>query len=227
MLDNIFSSLNNSWKNILSDELKKEYIHNLNTFLQKEYKQYTIYPYKENLFTAFNLTQFDDIRVVIIAQDPYHNKNQANGLAFSVNNNIAIPKSLINIYKELKNDLGIKPPINGNLDKWAKQGVFLINTVLSVREKEPNSYKNKGWEIFTNNIIQTISNKKENIVFILWGKNAQEKANIINAKKHYIISSPHPSPLSAYRGFFGSKPFSKINNFLSSKKIKTINWAIV
>lgn len=214
---------NNSWDNILYDEINKEYFIKLRKHIIEERKTKQIFPLKEDLFSAFKLTDFNDIKVVIIGQDPYHEEKEAMGLAFSVRQGIKCPPSLVNIFKELYNDLNIKRT-NTDLTDWAKQGVFLINTVLTVEKSKPNSHKNIGWEIFTDNIIKLISEKKENIVFVLWGENAKLKQHIINLKKHYIISSSHPSPFSANRGFFGSKPFSKINIYLVDHGIKEINF---
>jgi uracil-DNA glycosylase len=223
MLDTLFDY---SWKEILQDEFKKSYFQRLNDFLIHERANYTIYPLENNIFNAFNLTPFGNIKVVILGQDPYHGYNQSHGLAFSVNESIKHPPSLINIFKELHTDIGCNIPISGNLSPWAAQGVFLLNTVLSVRESNPNSHKEIGWELFTDCIIKKISDKRDNIVFILWGKPAQEKIKLIDQNKHLIISSPHPSPLSSYRGFFGSKPFSKTNIYLSEHSIDEINWCL-
>jgi len=217
-------NINNDWKIILKDEFEQEYFKKLKLFLATEECNNVIYPSSKDRFNALNLTPFNNIKVVILGQDPYHNKKQANGLSFSVQNNIKIPPSLNNIYKELKNDIGIKINNSGDLSAWAKQGVLLLNTILSVEEGKANSHKNKGWEIFTNEIIRQISLQKIGIVFVLWGKNAQEKEKLINSSKHLILKAPHPSPLSSYRGFFGSKPFSKINKYLLKNGKKKINW---
>ena len=217
-------NINNDWKIILKDEFEQEYFKKLKLFLATEECNNVIYPSSKDRFNALNLTPFNNIKVVILGQDPYHNKKQANGLSFSVQKNIKIPPSLNNIYKELKNDMGIKINNSGDLSAWAKQGVLLLNTILSVEEGKANSHKNKGWEIFTNEIIRQISLQKIGIVFVLWGKNAQEKEKLINSSKHLILKAPHPSPLSSYRGFFGSKPFSKINKYLLKNGKKKINW---
>jgi uracil-DNA glycosylase len=217
-------NINNDWKIILKDEFEQEYFKKLKLFLATEECNNVIYPSSKDRFRALNLTPFNNVKVVILGQDPYHNKKQANGLSFSVQKNIKIPPSLNNIYKELKNDMGIKINNSGDLSAWAKQGVLLLNTILSVEEGKANSHKNKGWEIFTSEIIKQISLQKIGIVFVLWGKNAQEKEKLINSSKHLILKAPHPSPLSSYRGFFGSKPFSKINKYLLKNGKKKINW---
>lgn len=219
-------TLKNDWKNLLETEVSKDYFIKLQNFLMKEYINYTIYPNKEDIFNALNYTAYNDVKVVILGQDPYHGLHQAHGLSFSVKPEVAIPPSLLNIYKELKSDLNCYIPNNGYLKKWADQGVLLLNTVLTVREGAANSHKNKGWETFTDEIIRLLSNREEPMVFILWGKNAQAKIKIINRKHHYIIQSPHPSPLSAHRGFFGSQPFSKTNDFLNKIGREPIDWQI-
>lgn len=215
--------IKNNWKTIIENESNKTYFKELMEFIKIEYKNYTCYPKKQFIFNAFNFTDFNNIKVVILGQDPYYKKNQANGLAFSVNDNIEIPPSLKNIFLELKTDLGIKK-YNGNLINWAKSGVFLLNSILTVRANYPGSHYNKGWEIFTDNIINIINKIKQSIVFILWGNYAKKKKYLINSKQNYIITSSHPSPLSCYQSFFGSKPFSKTNNFLIKKNILPINW---
>ena len=178
------------------------------------------------MFNAFNSTHLNEVKVVIIGQDPYHGQGQANGLSFSVNDGIPIPPSLLNIFKELESDLSIPLPNSGNLQSWANQGVLLLNTILTVEKDNANSHKDLGWEIFTKKAIEIVSSQLENIVFILWGKQAQSIEDVIDTSKHYIIASVHPSPLSAHRGFFGSKPFSKTNKFLKSKKINPIDWKL-
>lgn len=218
--------LKNDWKNILEDEFNKDYYQTLRNFLITEYKTRTIYPDKYDIFNALHFTSYKDIKVVILGQDPYHGPNQAHGLSFSVNPGIKTPPSLLNIYKELNSDLGCHIPNNGYLKKWADQGVLLLNTSLTVRAGQANSHKNIGWEIFTDKIISLINEKEDPVVFLLWGNNAIKKKNLITNKKHLILTSVHPSPLSASRGFFGSKPFSKINNFLISVNKKTIDWQI-
>lgn len=216
----------NDWQNLLEDELKKDYYLKLRSFLIKEFKSKTIYPNMYDIFNALHYTQYSDVKVVILGQDPYHGYNQAHGLSFSVKPGVPAPPSLMNIYKELNSDLGCYIPNNGYLKKWADQGIMLLNAVLTVRAGEANSHRNIGWEHFTDEIISLLNNKEVPIVFILWGNNAQSKMNIINNPKHYIIKSPHPSPLSAHRGFFGSKPFSKTNNFLKSIGKELIDWQI-
>ncbi|SHJ49765.1 uracil-DNA glycosylase [Tepidibacter formicigenes] len=218
--------LKNDWQNLLEDEFKKDYYLKLRKFLINEYKTKTIYPDMYDIFNALHYTEYKDVKVVILGQDPYHGPNQAHGLSFSVKPNVPAPPSLINIYKELNNDLGYYIPNNGYLKKWADQGVMLLNTVLTVRAGQANSHKNIGWEHFTDKIISLLNDRKEPIVFILWGKNAQSKLNIIKNSRHYIIKSPHPSPLSAHRGFLGSKPFSKTNKFLISIGKNPIDWQI-
>lgn len=216
--------LEKTWSN-LQDEFKKQYFIDLYSWVENEYNNNIIYPKKENIFRALELTSFKDIKVVILGQDPYNNPAYATGLAFSVNVNEKIPKSLQNIYKELNSDLNCYIPNNGNLTKWAKQGVLLLNTILTVGEK-PETHKNKGWEILTDKIISLINEKEEPVVFILWGNKAKSKKELITNPNHLIIESVHPSPLSASRGFFGSKPFSKVNEFLVKNNIKTIDWQI-
>jgi uracil-DNA glycosylase len=218
--------LSDEWLHVLSDEFKKPYFFALKEFLLNEKKQHQIYPKGENIFNAFNMTSFKDIKVVILGQDPYHGANQAHGLCFSVQEGIAHPPSLKNIFTELHNDIGCDIPVNDTLTQWAKEGVFLINAVLTVRASEANSHRAKGWEYFTDAVIKKISEQKEHVVFILWGRPAQMKASLIDASKHLILKAPHPSPLSSYRGFFGSKPFSSTNNYLKSKNIEPINWCL-
>ncbi len=219
--------LEKSWLEYLKAEFKKSYMKDLSIFLKSEkLNKKTIYPPGSKIFNALNLTPFQKVKVVILGQDPYHGKNQANGLSFSVENGIKIPPSLQNIFKELHSDLNISPSKNGDLSNWAKQGVLLLNTILTVEASKPSSHSNKGWELFTDKILKILSLKKENLVFILWGKKAQEKTLLINEKKNKIIKSTHPSPYSANNGFFGSKPFSKTNSFLESKNIDKINWKL-
>jgi len=217
-------TLTNDWKEILTTEFQKDYFKGLKTFVEQERKNHTIFPPKEKVFSAFDHCPLGNLRLVIIGQDPYHGKHQANGLSFSVSDDIKLPPSLRNIYKEYYTDLGIEPPFSGNLEPWAKQGVLLLNATLTVREKTPGSHQKKGWEQFTDAIIQSISDNKENIIFILWGAYAQKKGQIIDGNKHFIIKSPHPSPFSAHRGFFGSKPFSRVNNFLKELNLEPIHW---
>lgn len=218
------SLLHRDWQEKLAAEMEKQYFQELMDFLQSEYERHTVYPTKENIFQALNLTPFHDVKVVILGQDPYHGPNQAHGLSFSVMPEVAIPPSLKNIYKELEADLNCKTPNHGYLKKWAEQGVLLLNTVLTVRAGEANSHQGKGWEKFTDKIIKSLHDRDVPVIFVLWGKPAQKKASFIDEKKHFIISSSHPSPLSAYRGFFGSKPFSQINQVLKAWNMGEIDW---
>ncbi len=218
--------INESWKNILSGEFSKDYYIKLMDFLDKEYKENEIFPPREDVFNALNYTNFEDVKVLILGQDPYHGKDQAHGLSFSVNKGIKIPKSLANIYKELEDDLGCHIPNNGYLKKWSDQGVMLLNTVFTVREKNPNSHSKKGWENFSDAIISALNSRVDPVIFILWGNNARSKKKLITNDRHFIISSAHPSPLSSYRGFFGSKPFSKANDILVSLGKEPIDWQI-
>lgn len=214
-----------SWKKVLEKEFSEKYFQDLVKFVKQEYNNSTIYPPAKFIFNAFELTPFDKVKVVILGQDPYHGPNQANGLAFSVNNGIKLPPSLVNIYKEIENDLGIKTINKGGcLDGWAKQGVLLLNATLTVRANQAGSHQNKGWEEFTDSVIKLLSDKKENLVFILWGNYAQKKGVVIDENKHLVIKSAHPSPLSAYNGFFGSKPFSQTNSYLIFSNQEPINW---
>ncbi len=218
--------IENSWEEILTNEFKKSYFVDLRKFLLSEKENNIIYPPSNLIFNAFNKTPFTNVKVVILGQDPYHGENQAHGLSFSVPKGVKKPPSLVNIYKELKSDLNISIATHGNLGNWALQGVLLLNATLTVRNSEAGSHQKKGWEIFTDSVIKAISDKKENVVFILWGNYAQSKESIIDGGKHLIIKSVHPSPLSASRGFFGSKPFSKTNQYLQSKNISPICWKI-
>ena len=220
------NKLANDWNELLLEEFNNEYYLKLRGFLKEEYERSQIYPEAQNIFNALQYTSYADVKVVMLGQDPYHGPNQAHGLSFSVKEGVTIPPSLLNIYKELYNDLGCYIPNNGYLKKWADQGVLLLNTVLTVRCGEANSHKNKGWEHFTNKIIALLNDKTEAIVFILWGNNAQTKQSLITNPIHHIIKSVHPSPLSAYKGFFNSKPFSNTNNFLISEGKKPIDWQI-
>jgi uracil-DNA glycosylase len=219
-------NIKNDWMGLLENQFQMEYYKELRTFLIHEYGSRTIYPDKYDIFNALNYTAYKDVKVVILGQDPYHGPNQAHGLSFSVKPGVPAPPSLVNIYKELKDDLGCFIPNNGYLKKWADQGVLLLNTALTVRAREANSHRNKGWEIFTDAIISILNKREKPIVFILWGSNAISKEKLITNKIHYIIKAPHPSPLSAHRGFFGSKPFSKTNNFLESIGEAPIDWQI-
>lgn len=218
--------LGNDWDDVLSEEFDKEYYQNLRKFLDEEYSNKTIYPSKQDLYSALRLTPYKDVKVVILGQDPYHEPHQAHGLAFSVNKGIQAPPSLINIYKEMRDDVGTYIPNNGYLVPLAKQGVLLLNTVLTVEAHKANSHKGRGWETLTDAIICKLNDKEDPIVFILWGRNARDKKKLITNPKHLIIESAHPSPLSAYNGFFGSKPFSKTNDFLIKNNKTPINWQI-
>lgn len=217
--------INSSWKEKLQEEFKKNYFVGLVDFIKSEYNAHKCYPKGKQIFSAFDFCPFDDVKVVIIGQDPYHGFGQANGLCFSVNDGIAFPPSLINILKEIEQDLNIPFPKSGNLERWARQGVLLLNATLTVRESEAGSHQNKGWEQFTDAVIQKISNEKENVVFLLWGGFAKKKGGKIDRNKHLVLETGHPSPLSANRGFwFGNKHFSTTNSFLKSKKLKEIEW---
>lgn len=220
------ANFNNDWDNLLKEEFEKEYYLNLRKFLIEEYRTKKIYPNMYDIFNALKFTPYKDVKVVILGQDPYHGPNQAHGFSFSVKPGVKTPPSLRNMFKELNSDLGCFIPNNGFLEAWAKQGVLLLNTVLTVRDGEANSHKGKGWEIFTDEIIKLLNKREEPIVFILWGRNAISKENLISNKYHKIIKSVHPSPLSATRGFFGSKPFSKTNDFLISIGEIPIDWQI-
>lgn len=200
-----------SWKDVLKEEWEKPYYKSLQLFLDKEYATQTIFPARNEIGSALKMTAYDDVRVVILGQDPYHGEGQAHGMSFSVKPGVRIPPSLKNMLKELEDDLGCPLPASGYLEKWAKQGILLLNTVLTVRAGEANSHKGMGWETFTDAVIQKLSDRPKPIIFVLWGKPAQSKIKLIDTEKHMIIQAPHPSPLSAHRGFFGSKPYSKIN----------------
>lgn len=215
--------IEDSWKNILSQEFEKQYFTDLIQFVKQEYKSHICYPKGKDIFNAFAYTPFEEVKVVILGQDPYHGEGQANGLCFSVHEGIPYPPSLRNIFQELKDDVQTQLP-SGDLSKWAKQGVFLLNATLTVRASQAGSHQNRGWETFTDAVIQKISQEKEHVVFILWGSYAQKKATLIDASKHHIIKAVHPSPLSSYRGFFGSKPFSKTNAYLIEKGLKPVAW---
>lgn len=215
--------INKKWDIILKDELNKDYFKNLGIFVKNEYKTKRIFPPYENIFDALRFTDYDEVKVVILGQDPYHGLGEAHGLSFSVHQGIKIPPSLLNIFKELYSDLGIKRT-KTDLTDWAKQGVLLLNSIMTVQQDKPLSHKNKGWEIFTDNIIRKLNERKEPVIFVLWGSYARSKKELITNSNHKIIESVHPSPLSASRGFFGSRPFSKINQFLKENNKETINW---
>ena len=219
-------TIHESWKKVLYSEFSHHYMDDLKEFLVEENTHHTIFPQASLIFNAFNSTPFEDVKVVILGQDPYHGDNQAHGLAFSVQHGVKLPPSLQNIFKELVDDIGCEFPKSGDLSHWAHEGVLLLNTLLTVRKSEPFSHKDRGWERFTDQVIRTLSEKRENIVFILWGAPAQKKASLIDARKHCILKAPHPSPLSSYRGFFGSKPFSTANHYLESKAIMPIEWCL-
>ena len=218
--------IGNDWDNILKDEFQKEYFIKLMNKVRDEYNKKVVFPKKDQVFNAFRYTPYKNVKVVILGQDPYHGEGEAEGLSFSVPLNIKKPPSLVNIFKELYTDMGIKEPNHGSLKSWAKEGVLLLNAVLTVIKDHAASHQGIGWETFTDNVIKQINEKKEPVVFILWGRYARSKKSLITNPIHYIIESAHPSPLSAYNGFFGSKPFSKTNHFLISKGIKPINWEI-
>ena len=211
--------INKNWDIVLKDEFKKEYFKRLGIFVKREYKMKRVFPPYNNLFDALRFTDYDEVKVVILGQDPYHGENEAHGLSFSVKQGVRIPPSLQNIFKELYNDLNIKR-INTDLTDWAKQGVLLLNSIMTVEKDRPLSHKDKGWEIFTDTIIKLLNDRENRVIFVLWGNYARSKKALITNPQHIIIESAHPSPLSASRGFFGSKPFSKINKYLDKK----INW---
>ena len=213
-----------TWSNILKSEFEKDYFKELKSFVDSEYQNAVCYPPKEKIFNAIRRCEFESVRVVIIGQDPYHGPGQANGLCFSVNEGVKFPPSLNNIFKELKADLNLEYPPSGDLERWAEQGVLMLNTVLTVRNSSPGSHKGRGWEIFTDQVIRLISEQKENVVFLLWGSFAISKSGLIDQNKHYILTSTHPSPFSAHKGFLGCRHFSKTNLYLQSKGLKLINW---
>lgn len=221
----IAPKLEEGWLNVLKPEFEKPYFSDLKSFLVKEREQFTVYPPGNRIFAAFNYTPFEEVEVVILGQDPYHGPGQANGLCFSVSDGVRQPPSLVNIFKELKTDVGCDIPLSGNLEKWAKQGVFLLNATLTVRANTAGSHQNKGWEQFTDSVIKTLSDKKENLVFLLWGNYAKAKAELIDANKHLVLTAAHPSPL-ARGAFFGCKHFSKTNQYLNSKGKKPIDWCL-
>ncbi len=224
LLKGIYCSMD--FKTIINHEKEMPYYKELEAFVNKEYQTKTIYPPRNRVFHCFNFKDYEDIKVVIIGQDPYHGEHQANGLAFSVERGIAVPPSLVNIYKEAHDDVGIDIPAHGDLTAWAKQGVLLLNTVLTVEAHRANSHKDKGWETFTNHIIEVLNQRDKPLMFILWGRQAIDKEKMIDTSKHCVIKSVHPSPLSAYRGFFGSRPFSRANQFLVSHGMEPIDWRI-
>lgn len=213
-----------SWKEALKDEFSKPYFESLANFVKWEYEINTVYPPPRFIFNAFNRTPFNKVKVVILGQDPYHGPNQAHGLAFSVTDQVPIPPSLQNIYKEIKSDLGITSPRSGNLERWADQGVLLLNATLTVRGGAAGSHQHQGWEEFTDAVIKTLSDKKNHLVFLLWGSYAQKKGAVIDTDKHLVLKSPHPSPLSAHAGFFGSRHFSQTNEYLKKQGFTPIDW---
>ncbi|APQ19089.1 uracil-DNA glycosylase [Maribacter hydrothermalis] len=219
------NNIPDNWKSVLQKDLDRPYFQELLQFIQTEYKEYTCYPPVSSIFSAFKYCSFNETKVVIIGQDPYHNMGQANGLCFSVKDGIKHPPSLVNIFKEIENDLNIPYPESGNLEKWAKQGVLLLNATLTVREHRPGSHQNKGWEKFTDSVIMKLSEEKSDIIFMLWGGFAKKKAKLIDARKHHILTSGHPSPLSANRGYwFGNKHFSNCNKILTEIGNKSVVW---
>lgn len=218
--------IESSWKEILREEFSKQYFLELKEFLVDEKSKHTVYPPGSQIFNAFNLTPFEDVRVVLLGQDPYHGQGQAHGLCFSVSRGIKPPPSLVNVFKEIESDLGIPVPGHGCLEKWARQGVMLLNATLTVRANQPGSHQRKGWETFTNAVIEQLSAKRVGLVFLLWGKFAQEKEAIIDTNRHYILKASHPSPYSAYNGFFGCRHFSKTNEILARHGLQEIDWRL-
>lgn len=216
----------NDWDSLLAEEFEQDYMKELQAFLTQEYREYTVFPPKEDIFNALRYTAYRDVKVVVLGQDPYPGRGQAHGLSFSVRDGIALPKSLQNIFKELQEDVGFRIPQSGCLEKWAKQGVLMLNTVLTVRAGEPNSHKGKGWEQFTDKVISLLNMREQPVIFVLWGANAKAKLNLITNPRNYVLSSQHPSPLSAYRGFFGCRHFSKINLILQRNGMEPIDWQL-
>jgi uracil-DNA glycosylase len=225
-MDKKIMKIEDSWYEQLSEEFSKEYFIKLQEFIAEEKKSFTVYPTSSQIFSAFNFTTFNNVKVVILGQDPYHGPGQAHGLCFSVPQGVKAPPSLVNIYKELSSDIGISIPKSGNLESWASQGVFLLNATLTVRANTAGSHQKKGWETFTDHVISTISKNRENVIFVLWGRYAHAKEALIDASKHYILKAAHPSPLSAYNGFLGCKHFSQINDYLESQGLGKIDWKI-
>ena len=220
----MLKEIHSSWKTLLEDQFNQDYFKTLSEFIKEEYLTQTIYPAQKEIFRAFDLCPFEQVKVVIIGQDPYHGPNQANGLSFAVHKNIPLPPSLKNIFKEIESDVGIKPDQNGDLSRFATQGFLLLNATLTVRAQTPGSHQNKGWEQFTDAVIKKLSNEKEHLVFILWGNYAKKKGLLVDRNKHCVIESQHPSPFSAHNGFFGSKPFSKTNEYLKKVGKGQIDW---
>jgi uracil-DNA glycosylase len=225
-MDKITPIIEDSWKEILFDEFQKPYFQELKNFLKEEKAQHTVYPPGSLIFNAFNQTPFSKVKVVLLGQDPYHGPGQAHGLCFSVPQGIPAPPSLVNIFKEIKDDIGIPVPSHGNLENWAKQGVLLLNATLTVRANTPLSHSKKGWETFTDRVIEVISEKKSGVVFLLWGNNAKVKEQLIDSSKHFVLKAAHPSPFSAANGFFGCKHFSKTNELLKKQSLEPIDWRL-
>ena len=225
-MEQVQPAIEESWKSVLKDEFDKPYFYELKSFLLEEKSKYRVFPPGSLMFNAFNKTPFDKVKVVFIGQDPYHGFGQAHGLCFSVPDGIPQPPSLVNIFKEIENDIGIRPPRHGNLEKWAAQGILLLNATLSVRENQPGSHKRKGWENFTDAAIHQLSSKKEGLIFVLWGNFAIAKKELIDPARHYILTAAHPSPFSAHKGFFGCRHFSKINGILRSEGKEEIDWML-
>jgi uracil-DNA glycosylase len=226
MSEKLNPQLEESWLKVLNPEFEQPYFANLKAFLVEEKHQYAVYPPGPLIFNAFAHTPFDKVKVVILGQDPYHGKGQAHGLSFSVPDGVKPPPSLVNMYKEIQNDLGIAPSASGNLEGWADQGVFLLNATLTVRASTAGSHQNKGWELFTDKVIQSLSSGREHLVFMLWGNYARAKKSLIDTQKHLVLEAPHPSPFSANNGFFGCKHFSKANEYLRQNGIEPIDWSV-
>lgn len=218
--------LSNDWQDVVGEEFDKPYYTELREFLKEQYANETVYPPQDEIWSAFEHTPFKDVKVVILGQDPYHGQGQAHGLSFSVKPGVRIPPSLRNIFKELNDDIGCEQPFDGTLTKWADQGVMMLNTVLTVRKGDANSHRGKGWEEFTDEVIRKLSARKEPVIFVLWGKPAQTKKGLIDLDRHDVIEAPHPSPFSASRGFFGSKPFSKVNSLLQKRGEEPIDFCL-
>lgn len=216
--------IDNSWEKMLQSEFEKDYFQKLTTYVRQEYTEHRCFPPGNLIFNAFNTTPYDKVKVVLLGQDPYHEPGQAHGLCFSVNDGVPFPPSLVNIFKEIETDIGVPMPTSGNLTRWAQQGVLLLNATLTVREHQAGSHQKQGWEEFTDSVIRILSETREHLVFILWGSYAQSKRNLIDSRKHLILSSAHPSPLSAYRGFFGNHHFSLTNEYLIKHSIDPIMW---
>jgi uracil-DNA glycosylase len=222
----VTDNFTNDWNDVLKTEMEKPYFINLEEYLEEEYRTQRVFPEKSNIFNAMNSTAYKDAKVVLLGQDPYHGEGQAHGLSFSVEKGVKVPPSLRNIYKELHDDIGCEEPEHGNLSKWTEEGVLLLNTVLTVRQGKAHSHKGKGWETFTDKVIEHLNHRKKPLVFMLWGRPAQEKLKLIDTEKHFVIQSPHPSPFSARKGFFGSRPFSRANEWLKRNGEEEIDWCI-